>query len=152
MSKEISKRLVLRDSHPTMVKLQKIWAMAEDLGITISFEGTQACVVSDRDRDEKLPELVMEDVESGEGIGSFPPQFEYKVVFENPAYLAEQKRLADERIKKQEEEERIRKEKSRLASEAAKAREAEKARQRAIELEKEERTLLKTLQAKYPNG
>ena len=139
----IPKRLVLKDTHPTMVKFNKLYALAEELGISISFYNHTA-IVEDKDREKNLPPLHLEYVDGSDFDSSFPPVFEYKLVYDNPAYLEEQRRLLDERVAKQETE--------RLATET-KLKEAnalaEKKRQEQFEAR--ERAELARLQEKYKN-
>src|ERR1700722_18202390 len=83
--KNASQWMRLRDNHPTMIKLSKLWDLAEELGITISFMG-QATIVDDEDQEQSFR---MEDAESGDPVGEFPVAFEYKLIYENPVYLKE---------------------------------------------------------------
>lgn len=139
--KKVSQYLKLKDNHPTMVKLAKLYDLAEELGINVSF-GSMRSFVNDRDRDSKLPPLIIEDVDNGEAIGEWPPSFEYKVYYENPEYIAQQEAERKERDakRKQEEDER---EVQRKAKEKAE----KEARERAIE--QKERAELARLKAKY---
>lgn len=141
MSKKPSQYLKLTDNHPTMVKLYKLYDLAEELGISISFSSHRS-FVSDRDRDESLPPLIIEDTDNGEAIGEWPPCCEFKVYYDNPAYLAEQKAELEERNRLRQEEENKR-ESARKAKEKAE----EEARMRA--LEQKERAELARLKAKY---
>jgi hypothetical protein len=88
--KKIYPYLKLKDNHPTMVKLNKLYELAEELGISISF-GPQRTFVEDRDRDNSLPPLILEDIDNGESIQEWPPTFEYKVYYDNPAHRAKEK-------------------------------------------------------------
>lgn len=139
--KKISQYLKLKDNHPTMVKLAKLAEVAEDLGISISFGHYQAHV-HDRDRDESLPPLVMEELDGGEAIGEWPPIFEYKVIYDNPAYLAQQKAEREEYDRKRKEEEDKRESERKAKEDAEKARRAKAEEQR-------ERAELARLKAKY---
>ena len=124
--KKISKRLFLKDTHPTMVKINKLYDLAEELGISFHFE-SGCCLVLDNDRDSNLPDLLLEDIEENHHVNSFPVVTEFKVVYDNPAYLAEQKRQYDarkiegaaRRAKLKEEEEIILKEQQRQKVEQA---------------------------------
>lgn len=142
--KKIAKRLMLKDSHPTMVKVMKLWSLAEKLGLSISFHG-QTTIVEDEGRDKNLPMLRLEDIETEEGPQEWPPTCEFKLVYDNPEYLAEQKRQLE----------------ARRAADSAKAKEAENKRQaqeakevreRAAALEQREREQLTKLKLKYPEG
>jgi len=139
--KKIFPYLKLKDNHPTMEKLSKLYELAEELGIHISF-GSHRTVVQDNDRDSKLPPLFLEDMENGEAIQEWPPVFEYKVIYDNPAYLAQQKAEQDEREKAREIE-RSQREEKRKAQELAE----KEARKRAEE--QRERAELARLKAKY---
>ncbi len=142
MSDKIYPKLRLRDNHPTMVKLTKLYNLAEELGITLNFMHARAVVVYDKERDPNLPDLLMEDLEDGHTIENWPPTFEYKVIYDNPAYLAEEKRLNEERQKKQKEEQ------EKLEA-ARKAKEKAEQERKERELELKERTELARLQTKY---
>lgn len=139
--KKLSQYLRLKDKHPTMVKLAKLANYAEKLGISLSF-GHYHAYVEDRDRDKSLPPLIMKDLEDGEMGAEWPPIFEYKVVFENPEYIAQQKAEQEERDKKRAAEEVERKAKREAEEKAARAA-------IAAELEKRERAELVRLKAKY---
>lgn len=139
--KKISQYLKLKDNHPTMIKLQKLYDLAEDLGISISFHNHRT-IVEDRERDRNLPTMFLEEVDGSESVGEWPPIFEYKVIYDNPAYLAQQKAEQEERDKKRKEEE-AKKEAERKAKE-----DAEKIRRAKAE-EQRERTELARLKAKY---
>lgn len=140
-NKKLSKRLMLKDTHPTMQKIQKLYALAEDLGITISFHG-QATTVEDRDRDSNLPILYLEDLDDGEGPQMWPPTFEFKLVYDNPAFLAEQKREWDERRAAEAAKTKDTEDKRKAKEAAEKAREAKAKEDR-------ERKLLAELKEKY---
>ena len=138
---KVSRYLKLKDNHPTMVKLNKLYDLAEELGISISF-GQHRSFVNDRDRDDKLPPLVIEDTDNGEPIQEWPPVFEFKVIYDNPAYLAQEKAEQDERNKKRKEEEAKRESERKAKEEADRL-----ARERAAE--QKERAELARLKAKY---
>jgi hypothetical protein len=137
-----SQWLRLKDNHPTMVKISKLYDLAEELGISFSFcSGT--CVVEDRERDSKLPMLRMEDIEGDSyHVSEFPPATEFKVIYENPAYLAEQ---AAERA----ERDRVEAEKAKVRSEAAKKAAEARVRQEAEAKEARERAELARLKKRY---
>lgn len=100
--------LRLKDNHPTLQKLDKIFALAEELGIRIDFSSHGPAQVYDNERDKSLPVLSLQDIESSDyPMDNFPPTLEFKVIYQNPAYL--------EACRIEEEE---RKEKARLAAEA----------------------------------
>lgn len=138
---KIPQYLRLKDNHPTMIKLMKLYDLADELKIQLSFHG-QTCIVEDGDRDPNLPFLRLEDLETGDSPGEWPPACEFKVTFENPAYLEQQAKEHQEYLAKQAEAEKIRKE-----AQARKQKEEEE--RRAKELEESERKLLASLKAKY---
>lgn len=142
MSDKICKQLRLKDNHPTMVKLNKLYDLTEELGISLTFVNARAVIVHDNDRDSNLPDLLMEDLEEGHEIEHWPPTFEYKVVYDNPAYLAEEKRLNEERLKNRKEAEAIMEAQRKAKEQAEKER-----KEREIELK--ERAELERLQNKY---
>ena len=139
--KKIFPYLKLKDNHPTMVKLYKLYELAEDLGISISF-GSHRTVVQDRDRDDKLPTLFLEELDGGETIQEWPPTFEYKVIYDNPAYLTQQKAEQDERDK-------VRKAEEAKREADRKAKEKAETDARARENERKERAELARLKTKY---
>ena len=94
----IAQVLKLKDAHPTMIKLNKLYDLAEELGIRISF-GTRETLVHDLERDNKLPPLLLQDLDNGESIQDWPPCFEYKAVYRNPAWLAKETAENEERTK-----------------------------------------------------
>lgn len=139
--RKIPYRLQLKDSHPTAVKLSKLMDLASELGIIISFLH-QRVLIQDKDRDENLPPLYLEDIEEGHWFDSFPIETEYKLVYVNPEYLANQKKEEAERIAKQEESRRLAEQRE---YEAAK-KEMER---RAKVIEDNERRQLAILKEKY---
>lgn len=140
--KPIPHLLRLKDNHPVMVKLMKLYDFAEQLGLSISFSHNGAIV---EDRDWHGPMLKMYDIEDGanSGVDEWPPATEFKVIYENPAWLAEEKRKAKEYLEQQEAEERKR---SAAAKKAAITR-AENERQIR---EAHDRQELARLKALYP--
>lgn len=145
MSNNIPRRLRLKDKHPTAVKLDKLFAFADELGIGLSFYN-HTVIVEDRDRDDKLPPLHLEDIEDDHNTSAcFPPTTEYRLVYDNPAYLAEEAREFEERKQKEAEAKAAFK---KAAEEKAKA---EKER-RAQQIEAQERKTLAELKAKYENA
>lgn len=74
-------RIRLKDNHPTMVKLQKLFAYAEELGIGFTFGG-QRIIVNDSERNSKLPTLYLEDIEEGFTVDEMPPVTDFKVIYE----------------------------------------------------------------------
>jgi hypothetical protein len=84
----------------------------------------------------------LEELDNGETIQEWPPTFEFKVIYDNPAYLAQEKAEQDEREKAREAE-RVTREAKRKAQELAE----KEARKRAEE--QRERAELARLKAKY---
>lgn len=77
-----TKRLL--PNHSTMQKLDKLFAYADDLGISLVFTGFRV-IVQDTDRSDKEPTLYIEDIESSEWskqMDEFPPLTDYKVIYE----------------------------------------------------------------------
>jgi hypothetical protein len=136
----IAQYLRLKDNHPTMVKLNKLYDLAKDLGITISFNG-HVTVVHDNDRDD-LPHLRLEDMDSNDSIKDWPPASEFMVIYENPAHIAERKQLFEQQMA----------EIKRLVKEADE-RDAIKKQEQEVEhlrkVEEQERAKLVELKAKY---
>jgi hypothetical protein len=133
--------LKLKDNHPTMVKLMKLYDLADELGIRILFG--MRTIVDDDARDPNLPPLFLEDIERpGDRLNEWPPSFEFKVIYENPEYLAELKRAEEERQKKLSEERR-------LQFEATKARIKAEDEAKRIAEEQRERAELARLKSKY---
>jgi multidrug efflux pump subunit AcrA (membrane-fusion protein) len=139
--KKVTEYLKLKDNHPTMIKLLKLYDLAEELGISVSF-GNYRTIVNDRDRDDKLPPLFIEEVDGGEPVQEWPPVFEFKVIYDNPEYLAKKKA-------EQEEYDRKRKEESAKKEAEQKAKEQAEAAARARAQEQRERAELARLKAKY---
>lgn len=117
----MSPLLKLKDNHPTMVKLYKLYDLAEELGIGISFDRYQT-VITDSARDSNLPPLLLQEIDGAESVKEWPPLFEYKVVFQNPEWLAkddaekEQRALARKNdFAKQEAERKAKEDAARLA-------------------------------------
>lgn len=143
--KKINRQLRLTDKHPTMVKFMKVYDLMDELGLSISFHGHRT-TVEDRDRDPNLPHLYLEDIESQDSpMNEFPPATEFCLIYDNPEYLAEQKRLLDERRKSEAQAKLI---KDNLEKERKLAEQAEAAARK----EREERAVLAKLKNKYPDG
>jgi hypothetical protein len=121
-----------------MVKLNKLSDLAEKLGIHLSFMPGYRTIVQDRERNANLPSLYLEEIDNGQPVDEFPPTFEYRIIFDNPEYLAAQQREQEEYTKKRAQEELVK----------TAAEKAEKDR-RARELEQRERAELARLRNKY---
>lgn len=140
--KKIPQYMRLKDNHPVMVKLMKFYDYAEKLGLNISFSHNGAVV---EDKDWKGPQLVMFDIEDdfNGGVTEWPPATEFKVIYESPAYAAEQKRIAEEYHQKKEAENKQRNEAAKKVAET-RAENERKVR------ELRDRTELARLKALYP--
>ena len=146
---KISRYLGLKDSHPTMIKLQKLSDLADELKISFDFS-ENGTYVEDQDFPDK--NFIMYDLETDSGVMQFPPALEFRITYTNPAYLAEEKRLREEldeknRVRREQEAEarRIKQEKIEEERKALLARQA-------IETERKEREQLAALKAKYPDA
>ena len=139
-----SQYLRLKDNHPTMIKLMKLYQLADELKIHLTFHG-QTLIVEDEDRDPNLPYLRLEDLESGDSPGEWPPTCEFKVIYENPAYLEEQAKEREEARQKRAEQDRLR-------AEAQAKKQKEEDELRAKQLEESERFLLANLKKKDEGG
>src|SRR3954465_5723817 len=95
--------LRLKDNHPTMIKLAKLCDVADELGLNITYYGHRAML-----RDSEWPGtlLYIDDIEN-DSISEFPFTTEYKLTYENPAWLEEQRIEDEKQTAKREEEERI---------------------------------------------
>jgi hypothetical protein len=138
---ETAATLRLKDTHPTAIKIAKLVDLAMELKISISFYGHRV-IIDDEDRDPNLPHLMMEDIEPDNLIQEFPPTTEYKLVYDNPVYLAERRKEHEDYIALQSEKNKEAK---------AKAAADKKAYEDKIALAKEtqERETLAKLKAKY---
>lgn len=142
--KKITRRLQLNDNNSTMQKFMKMCDIAEELGINISFH-QHAIIVTDKDRENSLPDLYLEDMVSNHNMNEFPPLTEYRLVYDNPEYLAQKSLEYNKRRMSESVEiaEKAAKEKVKLTEEAAK---------RVANLEASERYVLAQLKAKYPDA
>lgn len=141
LGNSIAQRLVLKDTHPTAIKVAKLCELADELGISISFFH-QRVFIEDKNRDKTLPPLYVEDIEEGHWFQGFPFETEYKLVYVNPDYINQQKAEEAERL-------RIHAEELRVAKERAEAAEKLELEKRAQALEARERQLLTKLKEKY---
>jgi hypothetical protein len=124
-----------------MIKVNKLYDLATELGISISWLG-HCTIIEDNERDRSLPNIRLEDIESNDQVGEWPPATEFKLVYDNPAYLAEQKREYDERCKQQAKAAELRKKEQKEAEAKCKAKELK-------EKEEAERKLYLKLKAQY---
>jgi len=132
--------LRLLDNHPTMVKLNKLAELADELGITILFSSHTTVVY-----DNEFPNPIeMYDADHGSEypVSDFPPTMEFVLRYENPEYI---KLKEEERIKF--EEERVQREKAK--QEEIKRKAAEDQRRRELETTRIEMAELARLKEKY---
>jgi hypothetical protein len=139
--KKIARRLVLKDTHPTAIKVAKLCDLASELGLSLSFYRGRV-LIEDSSRDKNLPHLYLEDIEPDHHFEGFPFETEYKLVYENPEWIAQQERELTERLAKEEETRRLEAERKQLAEQQA-------AEERAKALEARERRMLAELKEKY---
>lgn len=142
--KPVFRYLRLKDNHPVMEKLMKLSDYAEELGISISFSHHGTIV---EDTDWHGPRLVMSEIiDNGyeNGVMEWPPATEFKIVYENPVWTAEEARKEEEYRRQQE---KLEAERQRNLIESNKRAEA----QRMEQLELRERVQLAALKTKYPD-
>jgi hypothetical protein len=145
--KKIYPKLKLNDNHVTMKKFLKLTDLAEDLGISLEFLGDRICI-TDINRDPKLPPIYIEDIEGG-SIEEFPINMEYKMTYDNPEYL-EQERLKKEELSNQRKErERLEELKKTEKLALQKKAELEREEKRLKDEEIKEKALLADLKAKW---
>jgi hypothetical protein len=126
MDKPPAKRLICKEKHPVMQKFNQLCALADDLGINISFCGHRTILEHDGERFD------VEDIENSDvAMSDFPPATEVLLAFENPAYIAYQEELATKRRKEEADKEAIAA--AKRADEKAKKDAAEKIAQELAE-------------------
>lgn len=124
----------LGENHPTMIKLGKLFDLAEELGISISYNSNGPAHIYDKDFVDGCTPLSLSDIESPDyPMDSFPCTLEYKVTFQNPEYIQylEDVRLAQEaeaEKKRIEAEKHIAELKARGAEKRAKAKKDRRAK------------------------
>lgn len=69
----------LKETHPTFRKVQQVFDLMDQLGITIEFNGYHT-VVADKNLDA---EMQLKDADSGEVLTFVPPFMEYKLIIED---------------------------------------------------------------------
>lgn len=138
----------LLEAHPTMIKLSKLIALAEELGLSFTFFNGRA-IIEDNQRDKNLPDMFIEDIENNmDGAGcdhpmeNFPPTTEFKVVYDSPKFLAYQKAENETRALKWKQEEAVKK----TAQESAKQI---KEKKQLEEKETQDRKLFEQLKSKF---
>jgi hypothetical protein len=128
----VHQRLRLKDTHPVAKKVEKLYQLADELGI--SFHFGYVCHLEVRGDDV---EYIFEDLEADSGSDEgnprcFPPSLEWKITKENPKYT-EQEQKANEAARKAEAKRQREVEAKRKAAEAAK-RKAEQERIKKADL------------------
>lgn len=135
--------LRLKENHPTMVKLNKLFELADELGISISYHCSGPVVQDDEWEGEEINLRDIEDEGSRTyAITTFPPTTEWRAIVDNPKYIEEENKRREEYNKKIAEEKRIAEE-----NKLAKEKKLEDARLERIKISELE--LLKNLKAKY---
>jgi hypothetical protein len=70
----------LKETHPTVIKLEKLFDYMAELGLTISVTRMGETLVWDNEWPNK--DLMVKDADNGEPISTtFPPNLEYKVIY-----------------------------------------------------------------------
>ncbi|KKN43556.1 hypothetical protein LCGC14_0702030 [marine sediment metagenome] len=103
MTDQIAERLRLRHTHPVSKKVDKLYDLADKLGISFHFGNVMSIEVRDDDT-----EYLIEDLEGPSGSqeanpGSFPPCLEWKITTENPKFVEAERRLNEGYVKAEEE-------------------------------------------------
>lgn len=70
----------LTENHPTWQKVEKIFALMEELGITIERNNYYTTIT---DKDHPEVEFMLKDSDSSEMLDLFPPFMEYKIIIED---------------------------------------------------------------------
>jgi hypothetical protein len=73
------KRTRLTDKHPTSQKLEKVFALLHELNLSVEIRRYGTIHIKDGDS----PEYEMMDADNGQPVFDFPPNFEYKLVYDN---------------------------------------------------------------------
>ena len=78
------KSFVLQPNHPTHVKLLKVWALMDKLGISIELGDWGYVFVDDESESERfsMKDLEYDGSAGGHVVAEFPPKLEYKLTFE----------------------------------------------------------------------
>ena len=92
-----SRFLKLKGEHPTLLKIEKIFALMEELGISFDFSNCGMTLTDSKQ--DKFSFFYIKDLESDDQVlDSLPLVFEYKVLADNPKYLEEQEIDRNKRI------------------------------------------------------
>lgn len=131
--KEPARYMRLKDGHPTMVKLNKLFQLADELGISISYSSSGAATIRDLDFVDGVAPLILSDIEHSEyPMEDFPCTLDFKVTYENPAYLVylgEQQRAKELEVemKRRQEDQLLAEKKAKEAERKAKAKKTRRA-------------------------
>lgn len=71
-------RYKLKDRHPFHQKVQQLFNLADELGISIAYFGNSATLVKDRETGQQYR---LEDIETNEPFVEFPAMSEFKLTF-----------------------------------------------------------------------
>lgn len=135
----------LKDNHSDLEKFYKLFDLAEELEITISFNSFGGPIVSVGDNEYQM----VDSDNSDTNIGTFPYECEVYFIKDNPKYLQYQKDLEKKRQEEAAEKTRQATEAANKAYAARKEKERIAAEQEKIRIEKKEREELKRLKEKY---
>lgn len=139
----IPRTLRLKEHHPVMQKVLKLYDRAEELGLKIYWSGQQVWV---KDQDQPNTKFYLEDIDNSSiWISEFPPTFEFKMIFDNPEWIKQQEAEENARIQKMKEalEQQEKERQLQLAAQEA---------ERKAKVEAEERQLLAALKKKYEDS
>lgn len=131
--KKIAEYLILKETHPTYVKLLKLFDLADELGISLHYSNQQV-IVTDRDRDPKLPDIHLKDIEPHQWIEEFPPTMEYRLIYTNPAWLEAREAEHQARKAEQAKQQEVQRQLERQAERERKARLAQETKERELQL------------------
>ncbi len=73
----------LKENHPTSIKLEKLFSLAEELGISITCNRLGQYIVCDNEWPGV--DLYIKDIDNNDSVTILPPDFEYKVVYHDSA-------------------------------------------------------------------
>lgn len=78
----MNKNFRLKQTHPTMERLKKLFRYAEELGIALEFEGSvNTFVTDDKFPGEHPSNLQLKEMNSDNNIKTIPPICEYKLTY-----------------------------------------------------------------------
>jgi len=145
---KITKYVRLKENHPTMIKLNKVINLLDDLEMSFDLEPTDRNLFfSDGEKDFEI-----QDIEDNHGIYTFPPTTEFVVLTLNPEYVKKQREKEEQRKKQREAHEAKLKEEEKARLERIKLECEKEELERQEKLKASELEMLKTLYNKYPNA